>query len=116
MRWEHLRNLELDRYVAQNGKIPISIDQGQDNSGAKSFLQGKHELAEQRGHPINRVELFMETYARSGQFVLPAVADAHNQMLKHQSQPTPKGSQPLSKDEICETILDRRPSYSNGLG
>ncbi|KAA0049780.1 CACTA en-spm transposon protein [Cucumis melo var. makuwa] len=26
------------------------------------------------------------------------------------------GSQPLSRDEICETILDRQSSYSKGLG
>ena len=38
-----------------------------------------------------------------------------NQMLELQSQPTPEGSQPLSGDEICETVLDKRPGYSKGL-
>ncbi|TYK09797.1 zinc finger protein ZPR1-like protein [Cucumis melo var. makuwa] len=38
------------------------------------------------------------------------------QMSKLQSQPTPNGSQPLSEDEICETVLGKRPSYSKGLG
>ncbi|KAA0038852.1 CACTA en-spm transposon protein [Cucumis melo var. makuwa] len=28
----------------------------------------------------------------------------------------PKGSQPLSEDEICDQVLGRRPSYSKGLG
>ncbi|KAA0050470.1 cyclic nucleotide-gated ion channel 1-like isoform X3 [Cucumis melo var. makuwa] len=32
------------------------------------------------------------------------------------SQPTPDGSQPLSRDEICETVLNRRSSYSKGIG
>ncbi|KAA0045352.1 CACTA en-spm transposon protein [Cucumis melo var. makuwa] len=41
--------------------------------------------------------------------------DAHNQMLKLKSQPIPKGSQQLSRDEICETVLGRRSSYSKGL-
>ena len=36
-------------------------------------------------------------------------------MLELQSQPTLKGSQPLSMDEICETFLGRRSSYSKGL-
>ncbi|KAA0026006.1 (R)-mandelonitrile lyase 1-like [Cucumis melo var. makuwa] len=31
-RWNHSRNLELDRYVAQNGKIPIFITLGQNKS------------------------------------------------------------------------------------
>ncbi|KAA0043347.1 cytochrome P450 CYP82D47-like [Cucumis melo var. makuwa] len=35
---------------------------------------------------------------------------------KLQSQPTPKGSQLLSGDEIYKTILGRRSSYSKGLG
>ncbi|TYK04723.1 zinc finger protein ZPR1-like protein [Cucumis melo var. makuwa] len=37
-------------------------------------------------------------------------------MLELQSQPTPEGSQPLSKDEICDPVLGRRPGYSKGLG
>ncbi|KAA0065334.1 CACTA en-spm transposon protein [Cucumis melo var. makuwa] len=79
------------------------------NSGVESFLQRQHELAEQQGHPIDRMELFKKTRVRGGQFILP------NQMLKLQSQPTLKGSQPLSMDEICETFLGRRSSYSKGL-
>ncbi|KAA0057523.1 (R)-mandelonitrile lyase 1-like [Cucumis melo var. makuwa] len=125
-RREHSRNLELDRYVAQNKKILISIAPGQDksislhvvrfnntidvlmqdtfpvhflkwidvtseyiklfkgglqlqssmnraarekqpynySSGTKSFLKQQHELAEQRDHLINHVELFKETHAR----------------------------------------------------
>ncbi|TYK28759.1 uncharacterized protein E5676_scaffold403G001140 [Cucumis melo var. makuwa] len=37
-------------------------------------------------------------------------------MLELRSQPTPESSQPLSKDEICKTILGMRPDYSKGLG
>uniref|UniRef100_A0A9I9EM46 CACTA en-spm transposon protein n=1 Tax=Cucumis melo TaxID=3656 RepID=A0A9I9EM46_CUCME len=39
-----------------------------------------------------------------------------HQMLELQFQPTLEGSQPLFGDEICETVLDRRSSYSKGLG
>ncbi|TYK08860.1 GDSL esterase/lipase [Cucumis melo var. makuwa] len=38
-----------------------------------------------------------------------------HQMLELQSQPTLEGSQPLSGDEICETVLGRRSGYSKGL-
>ncbi|KAA0047186.1 CACTA en-spm transposon protein [Cucumis melo var. makuwa] len=74
-----------------------------------------HELAKQRGELIDRVNLFRQTHIRDGTFVSLAVEDAHHQMLKLQSQPTPKGSQPLSGDEICEMVLGRRPGYSKGL-
>ncbi|TYJ97484.1 uncharacterized protein E5676_scaffold598G00450 [Cucumis melo var. makuwa] len=37
-------------------------------------------------------------------------------MLKLHSQPTLEGSQPLSGDKIYETVLDRQPGYSKGLG
>ncbi|KAA0031738.1 zinc finger protein ZPR1-like protein [Cucumis melo var. makuwa] len=37
-------------------------------------------------------------------------------MLELQSQPTPKGSQPLSGDAICDQVLGRPPGYSKGLG
>ncbi|KAA0040894.1 zinc finger protein ZPR1-like protein [Cucumis melo var. makuwa] len=37
-------------------------------------------------------------------------------MLELQSQSTPKGSQPLSEDEIGDQVLGKRPGYSKGLG
>ncbi|TYK11246.1 CACTA en-spm transposon protein [Cucumis melo var. makuwa] len=55
------------------------------------------------------MELFRQTHVRDGMFVSQAVEDAH-------SQPTPEGSQPLSGDEICETMLGRRSDYSKCLG
>ncbi|TYK11183.1 CACTA en-spm transposon protein [Cucumis melo var. makuwa] len=86
------------------------------NSGSKSFLQRQYELAKRKGESVDRVELFWKTHVRVGTFVSQAVEDAHNQMLKLQSQPTLKGSQPLSEDEICDQVLGRRPCYSKGLG
>ncbi|XP_050944153.1 uncharacterized protein LOC127150444 isoform X2 [Cucumis melo] len=77
------------------------------SSGSKSFLQRQYELAERRGQPVDRVELFRETHIRAGTFVSQAAEDAH---------PTPEGSQPLSEDEICDQVLGRRPGYSKGLG
>ncbi|KAA0049733.1 CACTA en-spm transposon protein [Cucumis melo var. makuwa] len=86
------------------------------SSGSKSFLQRQYELAERRGQPVDRVELFRETHVRAGTFVSQAAEDAHNQMLELQSQPIPEGSQPLSEYEICDQVLGRRPGYSKGLG
>uniref|UniRef100_A0A9I9EKC2 CACTA en-spm transposon protein n=1 Tax=Cucumis melo TaxID=3656 RepID=A0A9I9EKC2_CUCME len=77
------------------------------SSGFNSFLQRQYELAERRGQSVDRVELFRKTHAAE---------DAHNQMLKLQSQQTLEGSQPLSEDEICDQVLGRRPGYSKGLG
>ncbi|KAA0056530.1 CACTA en-spm transposon protein [Cucumis melo var. makuwa] len=56
------------------------------SSGSKSFLQQQHELVEQRGESIDRVELFWQTHVRDG------------------------------TNEICEMVLGRRPDYSKGLG
>uniref|UniRef100_A0A9I9E6Q9 CACTA en-spm transposon protein n=1 Tax=Cucumis melo TaxID=3656 RepID=A0A9I9E6Q9_CUCME len=86
------------------------------SSGSKSFLERQYELAERRGQPVDRVELFRETHIRAGTFVSQAAEDAHNQMLELQSQHTLEGSQPLSEDEICDQVLGRRPGYSKGLG
>ncbi|KAA0050363.1 CACTA en-spm transposon protein [Cucumis melo var. makuwa] len=77
------------------------------SSGSNSFLQRQYELAERRGQPVDRVELFREIHVRVGTFVSQAAEDAH---------PTPEGSQPLSEDEICDQVLGRRPGYSKGLG
>ncbi|KAA0040565.1 CACTA en-spm transposon protein [Cucumis melo var. makuwa] len=73
------------------------------SSGSKSFLQRQHELPEQRGKPIDCVELFQQTHIQDETFMSQAAEDAH-------------GTQPLSGDEICETVLGRRPGYSKDLG
>ncbi|KAA0051692.1 CACTA en-spm transposon protein [Cucumis melo var. makuwa] len=79
------------------------------SSGSKLFLQRKYELTEQRGQPVDHVELFRETNAnRSGQFVSQAAANMRNNMLELQSQPTLEYFQPLSRDEICETVFGRQ--------
>ncbi|TYJ96442.1 CACTA en-spm transposon protein [Cucumis melo var. makuwa] len=75
-----------------------------------------YELAERKGKLVDRVELIRKTHVRAGTFVSQAAEDAHNQMLELQFQPTPEGSQPLSKDEICDQVLGRQPGYSKGLG
>ncbi|KAA0051366.1 CACTA en-spm transposon protein [Cucumis melo var. makuwa] len=77
------------------------------SSGSKSFLQRQHELAKQRGESVDHVELFWETHVQDEMFVSQAAEDAH---------PTLESSQPLFRDEICETVLGRQPSYSKGLG
>ncbi|KAA0061971.1 CACTA en-spm transposon protein [Cucumis melo var. makuwa] len=69
--------------------------------GAEPLPFQEHELTEQRGHLIDRMELFKKKHARDGQFISQATTDVHNQMLELQSQSILEGSQPLSRDEIC---------------
>ncbi|TYK18159.1 CACTA en-spm transposon protein [Cucumis melo var. makuwa] len=68
-----------------------------------------YKLSKQRGKLIDRVELFCQTHVRDGTFMSQAAEAAH-------SQTTLEGNHSLSRDEICETVLDRRPGYSKGLG
>ena len=42
------------------------------SSGSKSFLQRQHDIAEERGLPVDQLELFRETHARSGEFISQA--------------------------------------------
>ena len=63
---------------ADRGKQPYNH-----SSGGKSFLQQHHELATQQGHPTDCVELFKETHARGGQFVLQVAADGHVSLIKN---------------------------------
>uniref|UniRef100_A0A9I9E8B8 CACTA en-spm transposon protein n=1 Tax=Cucumis melo TaxID=3656 RepID=A0A9I9E8B8_CUCME len=91
---------------------PHLLEQSLKNKAARQKQPYNHSKG---GELIDRVNLFRQTHIRDGTFVSLAVEDAHHQMLKLQSQPTPKGSQPLSGDEICEMVLGRRPGYSKGL-
>ncbi|TYK08670.1 uncharacterized protein E5676_scaffold118G00140 [Cucumis melo var. makuwa] len=71
----------------------------------------KGDLQKQpRVNKVARVEQ-PYNYSRTGEFVLEV-----SRMLELQSEHTPKSLQPLSGDEICETMLGRQPSYSKGLG
>ncbi|KAL0556957.1 hypothetical protein IC582_005474 [Cucumis melo] len=117
--WHFLCDHYISRAFQEQSRTNKAARQKQPynhSSGSKSFLQRQYELAERRGQPVDRVELFRETHVRAGTFVSQAAEDAHNQMLELQSQPTPEGSQPLSEDEICDQVLGRRPGYSKGLG
>ncbi|KAA0055896.1 CACTA en-spm transposon protein [Cucumis melo var. makuwa] len=101
---------QLERYVQKHGKIPITIASRAEKSIPLHIVQFSniigHKLAGERDYQVDRVESFKETHARSSQFVSQAAVDAH---------PLLKGFQPLSGDEICETVLSRRPGYSKGL-
>ncbi|KAA0050096.1 CACTA en-spm transposon protein [Cucumis melo var. makuwa] len=108
--WHYLCNHYMNRTFQKQSWTNKATRQKQPynhSSGLKSFLQRQHELAEQRGKSIDRVELFRKTHVQDGTL---------NQMLELQSQPTPKGTQPLPENEICQTVLGRRPGYSKDLG
>uniref|UniRef100_A0A9I9E5X0 CACTA en-spm transposon protein n=1 Tax=Cucumis melo TaxID=3656 RepID=A0A9I9E5X0_CUCME len=120
--WHFLCNHYISRAFQEQSRTNKAARQKQPynhSSGSKSFLQRQYELAERIGQSVDRVELFRETHVRAGTFVSQAAEDAHNQMLELQSQPTPKGSQPLSEDEICDQgpkpKARRTASASNSL-
>ncbi|KAA0062346.1 CACTA en-spm transposon protein [Cucumis melo var. makuwa] len=117
--WHFLCDHYISRAFQEQSRTNKAARQKQPynhSSGSKLFLQQQYELAERKGEPVDRVELFRETHVRAGTFVSQAAEDAHNQMLELQSQPTLEGNQPLSEDEICDQVLGRRPGYSKGLG
>ncbi|KAA0046351.1 CACTA en-spm transposon protein [Cucumis melo var. makuwa] len=108
--WHFLCDHYISRAFQEQSRTNKAARQKQPHnhsSRSKSFLQRQYELAERRGQPVDRVELFRETHVRAGTFVSQAAEDAH---------PIPEGSQPLSEDEICDQVLGRRPGYSKGLG
>ncbi|TYK30471.1 CACTA en-spm transposon protein [Cucumis melo var. makuwa] len=54
------------------------------SSGSKSFLQRQYELAERKGQPVDRVELFRETHVRAGTFVsLPQRVVSHSLRMRY---------------------------------
>ncbi|KAA0054670.1 CACTA en-spm transposon protein [Cucumis melo var. makuwa] len=99
----------MDKHTPIDAKVLENVLHDRD-------LDDDHELIEQRGESVDRVELFWQTHILDEMLVSQATEDVHHQMLELQSQPTLEGSQPLSRDEICETVLGRRPGYSKGLG
>ncbi|KAA0041762.1 CACTA en-spm transposon protein [Cucumis melo var. makuwa] len=115
----HSQLLEFEHDIAANGHISMTIVPGAEKPIFPHVVRFSqeigHELVEQRGESVDCVELFQEIHVRVETFVSQGVEDAYNQMLKLQSQPTPEGSQPLSRDKICDHVLDRRYGYSKGL-
>ncbi|KAA0066015.1 CACTA en-spm transposon protein [Cucumis melo var. makuwa] len=103
--WHVLCDHYMNRAFQQHSRTNKAARQPSNHSSrSKSFLQRQHELAEQREESIDRVELFRKTHVRDGTFVSHAAEDVH---IKLQSRPILGGSQPLSGDEICETLLGR---------
>uniref|UniRef100_A0A9I9EB82 CACTA en-spm transposon protein n=1 Tax=Cucumis melo TaxID=3656 RepID=A0A9I9EB82_CUCME len=91
--WHFLCNHYISHAFQEQSRTNKAARQKQSynhSSGSKSFLQRQYELVERQG------EL--------------------NQILELQFQPTPKGSQPLFEDEICDQVLGRRSGYLRGLG
>ncbi|KAA0054603.1 CACTA en-spm transposon protein [Cucumis melo var. makuwa] len=70
---------------AARQKQPYTIVTGQSRFYNDNMSSLNNEVSQ------STVWSYLETYARSGQFVSQVATDAHNQMLKLQSQPTPKG-------------------------
>uniref|UniRef100_A0A9I9E6X0 Gag/pol protein n=1 Tax=Cucumis melo TaxID=3656 RepID=A0A9I9E6X0_CUCME len=75
-----LCDLYLSRAFQEQSRMNNATRQKQPynhSSESKLFLQRQHELAEEQGQPVGHVQLFRETHARSGQFILQAAADAY---------------------------------------
>ncbi|KAA0049891.1 CACTA en-spm transposon protein [Cucumis melo var. makuwa] len=120
------RLLEFERYVHTNGRISMSIAFNME----KPILPHVVRFSQALGMCVRKT--FPVCYLRFVEhqmlstfkefrgdchrtFVSQAAEDAHNQIMELQSQPTLEGSEPLSRDEICEIVLGRRSSYSKGL-
>ncbi|KAA0035398.1 uncharacterized protein E5676_scaffold862G00580 [Cucumis melo var. makuwa] len=118
------RLLELECYVAANGQIPMTTTPGTEKPIFPHIIRlSQSELAKQRRESIDRVNFFRQTHVRDGTFVSQATEDAHivSKLVAASNARTPvpaylEDSQPLSRDEICKTVLDRRPKYLKDLG
>ncbi|XP_050938852.1 uncharacterized protein LOC127148696 [Cucumis melo] len=78
--WHFLCDHYISRAFQEQSRTNKAARQKQPynhSSGSKSFLQRQYELAERRGQPVDRVELFRETHVRAGTFVSQAAEDAH---------------------------------------
>ncbi|KAA0040953.1 CACTA en-spm transposon protein [Cucumis melo var. makuwa] len=83
-RHQESQNLELERYVLKHDKIPITIALGAEKSISPHVVRFNNAIG----------------------YIEVVKGALQNQMLELQSQPILEGSQPLSRDEICETILE----------
>ncbi|KAA0026103.1 (R)-mandelonitrile lyase 1-like [Cucumis melo var. makuwa] len=133
----HSRNLELERYVQQNGKIPISITLGADKpiilphvvwfSNTIDVLTRDTfsvpclkladvpleyiEVIKSDLQVVDRVELFRKTHAnRSDQFVSQATADAY--VLNHSLEMRYARPFWVDDDRATQKVLVRAPSPS----
>ncbi|TYK29077.1 CACTA en-spm transposon protein [Cucumis melo var. makuwa] len=91
--WHFLCDHYISRAFQKQSRTNKAARQKQSynhSSGSKSFLQRQYELAERKGEPADRVELFQETHVRAGTVVSQAAEDVH--------------------------VLGRRLGYSKGLG
>ncbi|KAA0046484.1 CACTA en-spm transposon protein [Cucumis melo var. makuwa] len=130
------RLLELERYIYANERILMFIAPGAGKHilphivrfnqviGVYCFLvldfndQATNRFVEHQ--MLSTFKEFKGFYQRSILTIIAAVQSRfyNDSMssLRKEFQPTPDGSQPLSRDVICDTVLDRRPGYSKGLG
>ncbi|TYK08227.1 CACTA en-spm transposon protein [Cucumis melo var. makuwa] len=83
---------------------------GENHQHFKQFSDSKEARAIPPTRLVNRVKdwHFLCDHYMTCQF--------HEQSRVNKSQPSLEGLQPSSGDEICETVLGRRPGYSKSLG
>ncbi|KAA0060476.1 CACTA en-spm transposon protein [Cucumis melo var. makuwa] len=91
------------------------------SSGSKSFLQRQHELVSKEGSQSTCGVILANKRSRRDIRVPGCGGCTFSKIVATLNARTPvpaypRGSQPLSEDEICETMLGRRPGYSKGFG
>uniref|UniRef100_A0A9I9E1Y2 CACTA en-spm transposon protein n=2 Tax=Cucumis melo TaxID=3656 RepID=A0A9I9E1Y2_CUCME len=78
--WHFLCDHYISRAFQEQSRTNKAARQKQPynhSSGSKLFLQRQYKLAERKGEPVDRVELFRKTHVRAGTFVSQAAEDAH---------------------------------------
>ncbi|KAA0038444.1 CACTA en-spm transposon protein [Cucumis melo var. makuwa] len=121
------RLLELERHVAINGRISMTIAPRAEKPISPHAVRFSQAIGVcvRKTFPVCCLKHFQkysdpeEARANLPNTLVGRDEDWHflyDHYINRAFQPTLEGSQPFSKDEICDQVLGRRPGYSKGLG
>ncbi|KAA0034804.1 cytochrome P450 CYP82D47-like [Cucumis melo var. makuwa] len=94
--------------------IFLEFDEELNTGGGSSLVDDNLETTQSSPTPRRLHCLKLTDVGR--EYIEVVKGDLQNQMLELQSQSTSEGSQPLSRDKICEIVFGRRLRYSKGFG
>ncbi|KAA0035762.1 uncharacterized protein E6C27_scaffold403G00370 [Cucumis melo var. makuwa] len=78
-------------------------------TGAKSFLQVRHELKKKKGCDVDEIEVFHETHFREKEgWINDKAKDAYLEMQRIITESTEAGVQTISTAKACEFVLGSR--------